>query len=276
MENGSSSPQAEKGFRINAKNFLITYPEEVPSKEILPKLSNVFKNSQISEKKLEQGQKEFLVTLGKKKNLTSTKKLRWRAFTPVVRPVVEGDKFLHCKETSNQGITEALEKFLLDPNEEDKKIFRELLFSEMENINTVIYSEYLLSSIMNSYLVRVGQKRKWQDYRMFSIDSKIEMVKEGQLMNFRADTVIIFKEALIVFEFKYKFDRLADMGKLALQCLKKRKYGNLVFDHIRRYYPSISKNISKILEVGLGYCIKKQHLNLSLYYNYFNLIEIDV
>ena len=257
----------DASMRINAKNFLVTYPSEVPSSAITTKLSKVFKNSTISEMATKKGEKEFLISMVKRKNLTSTKKLTWRAFTPIVRPVLPSDKFQHLAYPSNQSMMEALNSFLSTPNVDDMRMLEQLLKEELQSTNIVVHSEYLLSSLVNSHLVSLGKQKKWENFKIFSIDSKIERVEGETLRNFRADTVVLFNDKLVVFEFKFRFDRIMKMGQRALKCLKERKYSDFIHYHLRRHYSSFYTNINSILEIGMGYCVKKSEINFDASYN---------
>lgn len=259
--------------RIQAKNFMITYPEEVPSQEITEKLSNVFKSSKILERVTNKGcGKEFLVSMNRKKNLTSMKKLTWKSFTPIVRPVLSAEKFSCLEASESQGTLEALGSFLSTPNEADAKILEKLLREELQHTNIVIHSEYLLSSLFNSHLVYLGRLKKWENFKLFSIDSKIERVEGQALKNFRADTICIVGGKLIIIEYKFRFDRVMEMGSMALKCLMERKYGDFVYKHLDKYYHSISKDLTGVVELGIGYCVKKSEVHLSIKFNEYNFV----
>jgi hypothetical protein len=243
---------------------MIIYPDEVVSDIISAKIKSVFKSSKVSELKNRKGEKEFLISLNRKKNLTSMKKLKWKAFNPIIRPVVSSDFFNHFTENNHDNIIDVLSSFLSSPNSQDVKLIQHILQEKLSNVNATIHSEYLLSTIMNYFLIKLGQKKKWLDILLFSIDSKMEYVINNELRNFRCDTILIWGERLILIEYKFRFNRNTEMGKVALNCIQTKKYSERVLNHLRKNYYSLFKNLNKVVEMGIGYSVKNSKINLDI------------
>jgi hypothetical protein len=259
-----------------AKNFMLTYPANIDSREISEKIRTVFIDSKISKSSLTDSHQEYYVALNKKKNLTSMKKLMIKNFCPIIRPVLTSEKFYHINDNIPNNFLEPLDSFLANPNDEDKIIMENILKTKLENTNIIIHSEYLLSCIYNNTLIELGMRKKWIGLTMFSIDSKIEYLEKKRLKNFRCDTIVIFLDKLVIFEYKYKFGRRTKLGLEALKCIRRKNYSERVYAHLKKYYYNLIKNLNEIIEIGIGYSIKNLEISLDIKYRSYPTRDLSI
>jgi hypothetical protein len=269
--------------RIYSSNFKINYEfsNKIDHSKLLEKLQSRFKNSQIMYKISNLENKfnyNFLVKNKKRINFSSMKSIKFEDRIPIVRSI--NDKIYYSKLSSTDYIDKKMEfkqlllNFIKTPSQplcnSISKLLKQYLLTP---IKIVIHSEYLLSSIMFVYILELGIESNWNEFYIFSIDWKMEELTKNnndktiEINNFRCDLVVISKEKVFIFEYKYRYDRVNSQVDKAMECIKSKNYSQRVLDFFVRNYKDISNKIKTVIEVGLGYSIKKNEINCELKMN---------
>ncbi len=151
----SSSPNSSH-VRHSSKNFLFDFPDTVNHSEIEEMINKNFHDPQISIKKEENGKLIYYVTTSKNKNITALKKYTIKGKVPIIRTVRSDEKFQGLACPNSNLILASLEKFLSFPNDGDLSDLQTQFKKILTNINVVVHSEYILSSIVLNEVINLG------------------------------------------------------------------------------------------------------------------------
>lgn len=250
---------------VRARNLEITYPDGVDFEEAKEKIKNEIKGSTINR----IGELSFRVHRGNKIWLSKTKKLEVQGKAPIIRTF--SYDMLKGNLMKNSGNMEAgaiaVSEFLKDMNDDTRNKLEFVLKESLENLRVLYYSEYIISCVFFGYLSTYGVKTGWKNLKIYSIDTKMEEWKlENKVENFRCDLVIFFYNVLYIIEFKFKYNRPENMGKVAIECISEKRYGSKVSNFIQINYPDEFKQFKSVSSVGIGYVIQGSTITCNVEY----------
>lgn len=260
--------------RMNAKHYGITYPSNIDKDVCLNNIKNVFSDSIITIDHTDTDNLSFFVECRERKNIYSNKKLFVSNRVPMIRTFntleIKNRLKMYNIDEEFKSLISYFTSFLNDPNKADCLIISQIIKSYLEKIHILLYSEYLLSTIVINVLLKIGITSKWSDdFRIISIDTKMEehfqnKIGEIKIRNFRCDLLIIKARRLFIFEFKFRFNRKNNQLNSAINCIIKKRYFKRVLEYLQKNYPQIYNEIKEVVLVGCSYSLKSGVINCGM------------
>jgi hypothetical protein len=229
----------------------------------------------------------------KKIRIRSSEKFKLNGITPIIRKFTYEERQSLGKEIKNMPhnkILRDLKDFLTEPNNLKCKKLSVDLRNIILNINILVHSEYVLASLFFYLCCELGQNASWKNFRIFSLDSKMEIyllneLNEEKSNPFRCDFILIYNSYLFIFEHKYRHDRKNSQAVFAIRCIERKKYVKRVcyFLQFNDKYAKMLDVATHVISVGIGYSVfhdkevycgmkyKKEEIS-----QYLNLAAIDL
>ena len=250
---------------IRARNLTFSYDPDVSKAEIMKIL-----RQKISKGVLHPSESDNTVNVYYKKKVC-VKSLKGYAIggkTPIVRTFSYDMMKNSAKTVGAETGGKHLLAFLLENSPENLKNLEESIKISLESTKILHHSEYLLSCVFFSFIYSIGISSAWEKINIIALDSKLEDSSvDAPVKPFRCDLVFFFADCLYIVEHKFKYNRPANMGAAAMQCIEDRDYVYKVVSYIMTNQPKLL--ISRIVGLGVGYNVCNGLINC-------NVVSVEV
>lgn len=260
----------KKRKRMNYKKFTFRWPELIDDHKIDKALGKTFSNSTYSVTSSD-GSTVVNITCPKRKLVDpNNKKFVIEGIKPTIEPSYNFPISVPIPDSTTRGqkIVSCFDKFFENYDVETLKYIGQLLEIELQNMKVLLYSEYIVTSLVAYYLYQVGRARNWVNYLVISIDRKMTMWEKSENQSikkeFRCDIVLLVDGKLIVFEHKFRKDRGNNQVQKALEDLTKKKYSIRTAYYLMRLHANIFKEMKSVTEIGIGFSLFKGRISLGI------------
>jgi hypothetical protein len=280
---------------IYAKNIYFNYANnQLLNKEtVFESIKTKFPEAQVTMDQYDETETAVSLMSNKRIRIRSLNNFKLNGINPIIRKFTYEERARLGKDIKNiphDQILSDLKSFLNEPNKHICKNFSESLKNIILNVNILVHSEYVIASIFFYLLLELGQSTLWQNLRIFSLDSKMEIYLindcgEDKANPFRCDLILTYFKYLFIFEHKYRHDRKSSQTNLAMSCIEKKQYVKRVcyFLQNNEEYAKMLDKITHVISVGVGYSVfHDKEVYCGIKYEkeeisqYLNLAEIDL
>jgi hypothetical protein len=253
-----------KRDEVYSKNFVLNYGD-VDQNEVVNNLKIQYPHADISVN-CNEAETSISLESSKRIRIRSAEKLKYNGVVPSIRKFTYEERKASgykIENISRGTILKSLKNFLTEPsNLKCVKLSMDLR-KILLNVNVLVHSEFVMASIIFYFSSELGKQDSWTNFRIFSLDSKMEIYTrendKDKANAFRCDFILLRKSYLFIFEYKYRHNRSSTQASLAMRCIKKKDYVKKVcyFLSSKDNYANMIEGVTHVISVGIGYSVIK-------------------